>query len=107
MGLAAAPANEVTVTPSSSDTGEGTVSGALTVTTTNWKTARTVTVTGVDDADVDGEQTFSITFRVESTDPDYAGIRVPAVSVSNADDESLALTVDAMLWGAIGRNGDS
>ena len=83
------------------------MSGALTVTTTNWKTARTVTVTGVDDADVDGEQTFSITFRVESTDPDYAGIRVPAVSVSNADDESLALTVDAMLWGAIGRNGDS
>ena len=94
--LAAAPANEVTVTPSSSDTGEGTVSGALTFTTTNWNTARTVTVTGVDDADVDGEQTFSITFRVESTDPDYAGISVPAVSVTNADDESLALNLDAI-----------
>ena len=89
--LAAAPANEVTVTPSSSDTGEGTVSGALTFTTTNWNTARTVTVTGVDDADVDGEQTFSITFRVESADPGYAGISVPAVSVTNADDEPLAL----------------
>ena len=94
--LAAAPANEVTVTPSSSDTGEGTVSGALTFTTTNWNTARTVTVTGVDDADVDGEQTFSITFRVESTDPDYAGISVPAVSVTNVDDESLALNLDAI-----------
>ena len=94
--LATAPANEVTVTPSSSDTGEGTVSGALTFTTTNWNTARTVTVTGVDDADVDGEQTFSITFRVESTDPDYAGINVPAVSVTNADDESLALNLDAI-----------
>ena len=94
--LAAAPTNEVTVTPSSSDTGEGTVSGALTFTTTAWNTARTVTVTGVDDADVDGEQTFSITFRVESTDPGYAGISVPAVSVTNADDESLALTLDTI-----------
>ena len=94
--LAAAPANEITVTPSSSDTGEGTVSGALTFTTTNWNTARTVTVTGVDDADVDGEQTFSITFRVESTDPGYAGISVPAVSVTNADDESLALNLDTI-----------
>ena len=94
--LVTAPANEVTVTPSSSDMGEGTVSGALTFTTTNWNTARTVTVTGVDDADVDGEQTFSITFRVESTDPDYAGISVPAVSVTNADDESLALNLDAI-----------
>ena len=94
--LAAAPTNDVTVTPSSSDTGEGTVSGALTFTTTNWNTARTVTVTGVDDADVDGEQSFSITFRVESTDPGYAGISVPAVSVTNADDESLALNVNAI-----------
>ena len=94
--LAAPPVNEVTVTPSSSDTGEGTVSGALTFTTTNWNTARTVTVTGVDDADVDGEQSFSITFRVESTDPGYAGISVPAVSVTNADDEPLALILDAI-----------
>ena len=94
--LAAAPANEVTVTPSSSDTGEGTVSGALTFNTANWNTARTVTATGVDDADLDGEQTFSITFRVESTDPDYAGISVPAVSVTNVDDESLALNLDAI-----------
>ena len=94
--LAAAPANEVTVTPSSSDTGEGTVSGALTFNTANWNTARTVTATGVDDADLDGEQTFSITFRVESTDPDYAGISVPAVSVTNIDDQSLALNVDAI-----------
>ena len=94
--LAAAPANEVTVTPSSSDTGEGTVSGALTFTTTNWNTARTVTVIGVDDTDVDGEQTFSITFRVESTDPGYAGISVPAVSVTNADDEPLALILDTI-----------
>ena len=94
--LAAAPANEVTVTPSSSDTGEGTVSGALTFNTANWNTARAVTATGVDDADLDGEQTFSITFRVESTDPDYAGISVPVVSVTNVDDESLALNLDAI-----------
>ena len=72
------------------------MSGALTFTTANWNTARTVTVTGVDDVDLDGEQTFSITFRVESRDPDYAGISVPAVSVTNVDDESLALNLDAI-----------
>ncbi len=53
--LATAPTADVTITVSSSDTSEATVSTALlTFTSANWNTAQTVTVTGVDDALADG-----------------------------------------------------
>ena len=46
---------------SSSDTTEGTVGPAsLTFTTANWNMAQTVTVTGVDDAVVDGDVAYTI-----------------------------------------------
>ena len=49
------PTADVTIALSSSDTTEGTVTPAsLTFTTANWNVAQTVTVTGVDDALVDG-----------------------------------------------------
>ena len=49
------PTADVTIALSSSDTTEGTVSPAsLIFTTANWNVAQTVTVTGVDDALVDG-----------------------------------------------------
>ena len=53
--LSAAPTSNVTVTPSSSDTGAVTVSGALTFTSQNYNTAQTVTVTTVQDADATDE----------------------------------------------------
>ena len=54
--LNAQPTGNVTVTPTSSDTGAATVSPAtLTFTTSSWNTARTVTVTAVEDADVNNE----------------------------------------------------
>ena len=52
---------DVTVAVSSSDTGEATVSPAtLTFTEANWNTAQTVTVTGVNDTDIDGHQEYEI-----------------------------------------------
>ena len=49
------PTADVTIALSSSDTTEGTVSPAsLIFTTANWNVAQTVTVTGVNDAVVDG-----------------------------------------------------
>jgi hypothetical protein len=51
----------VTIALSSSDTTEGTVGPAsLTFTTANWQTPQTVTVTGADDALVDGPITYTI-----------------------------------------------
>ena len=49
------PSADVTVTPASSAVAKATVSGALTFTPSEWNTPKTVTVTGVEDAD-DGER---------------------------------------------------
>ena len=49
------PGGNVTVTPTSGDTGAATVSGALNFTTANWDTAQTVTVTGAADTDTTNE----------------------------------------------------
>ncbi len=55
MVLNTQPTVDVTIALSSSDTTEGTVGPAsLTFTNANWDTPQTVTVTGVDDAAVDG-----------------------------------------------------
>ena len=63
--LNAQPAeNVVVLLVSSDDTGEATVSGALTFTPANWNTAQTVTVTGVDDNLVDGSQVSTITISI-------------------------------------------
>ena len=55
------PVADVTIGLSSSDTGEGTVSpNSLTFTSGNWSSVQTVTVTGVDDAIGDGNQSYTI-----------------------------------------------
>ena len=60
--LDAQPASNVVVSVGSADTGEVTVSPAqLTFTNSNWDTAQTVTVTGVNDSLTDGNQTTAVT----------------------------------------------
>src|SRR5690606_10554340 len=55
------PSAPVTIALSSSDTSEGAVSPAsLTFTLANWNIPQTVTVTGVDDDEVDGDVAYSI-----------------------------------------------
>ena len=97
--LATKPSAAVSIALTSSDTGEGIVAPTpLTFTATNWDTEQTVTVSGVDDTDADGDQSYRITFAVTSTDTDYHGITVSPVPVTNADDEAqaLQLTVSAV-----------
>ncbi len=93
--LQAQPTANVVVGLSSSDTGEGTVSPAsLTFTTVNWNAPQTVTITGVDDDDVDGNQTFTIrTAMATSTDARYSVIDPADVTVSNTDNETAAVIV--------------
>ena len=94
MRLSTEPTAAVTVTPSSEDTSEGAVSGPLTFTPSNWDTAQSVTVTGVDDAELDGDPTYQITFSVSSSDENYNDFQVPPVSVTNRDnDPGLVLTM--------------
>ena len=99
VALATQPSAQVTVRLTSSDTGEGTVSPqALTFTDSDWSTAQAVTVTGVNDADADGDQGYSITFGVTSTDSHYNGLSVAAVTVTNTNDDML-LDADTMFAG--------
>lgn len=95
--LTAQPIADVTVGISSSNTGEGTVSSAsLTFTSANWDIPQTITVTGVDDAAVDGNVGYSvITAPAVSTDPGYSGIDPADVTATNYDDETASIQVSA------------
>ena len=87
------PTDDVTIDLSSSDESEGTVSPiSLTFTSSNGTTAQTVTVTGVNDGDVDGDIAYTIvTAAAGSDDTDYSGTDPADVSVSNTDDDGASV----------------
>ena len=84
------PSANVTIGISSSDTSEGTVVvSTVTFTSSNWDTPQTVTVSGEDDSDLDGDVAYTIiTFAATSLDADYSGLDADNVSVTNLDNES-------------------
>ncbi len=101
--LATQPTANVTISVTSEDTGEGTVSpSTLTFEPNNanskiWSSTQTVTVTGVDDNIVDGTQTYNITLgSPTSTDTGYSGLSSQTVSVSTTDDDTVGITVSAV-----------
>ncbi len=80
------PTAPVTLTFASSDSGEGTVTPAtLTFTPENFAVAQPLTIRGVDDDLVDGNQTFQITTSIASSDSVYRSLSVPPLSVVNTD----------------------
>ena len=89
------PSSDVVINVSSGDTGEATVGPAvLTFTSTNWDTTQSVTVTGVNDVEVDGTQTTTITLSVDdaSSDDAYDGVADLTPEVTTADDDSITTT---------------
>ena len=99
------PTANVVITPTSSDTGEGTVSPeTLTFTTSNWDTEQQVTVTGVDDAIEDGNQSYQITFTVMSDDTNYSELVVSPVDITNTDDDTPTFMVVASPAGNVGED---
>jgi hypothetical protein len=84
------PTANVTIALSSSDTTEGTVAPpSLVFTPGDALSAQFVTVTGVDDAIIDGAIGYTIiTAPAVSTDPNYGGRNAEDVSVTNNDDEA-------------------
>ena len=87
------PTADVTITPASSDAGEGTVSGALTFTTSNWDTEQQVNVTGINDEIADGDQNYQITFAVMSTDANYNNFSLNPAGMTNADNDTAGVTL--------------
>ena len=101
VSLATEPTGDVRMDVASSDTAQGTVSPAmLTFTSTNWSTAQTVTLTGVDDNPdaVDGSQTYTVSLTVDmasTADSNYDALSAVTIYAVNADDE-LGLDVGAV-----------
>ncbi len=90
--LNTAPLLPVTINVSSSDPSEGTASVASrTFTLANWDTPQTVTLTGVNDPDDDGDRPYTIALTVSTLDTLYLFVTAPSVSVVNADDDSAGI----------------
>ncbi|MGD8569902.1 MAG: Calx-beta domain-containing protein [Gammaproteobacteria bacterium] len=88
--LSSRPTADVTIDLSSSDTSEGIIDRAtLTFIPSEWDTAQTVTVTGVEDSVIDGNVTYTIvTAPVSSDDPNYGGLDPTDTSVVNIDNDT-------------------
>ena len=95
--LATQPTHEVTITPTSATPAAATVSpGTLTFTTTNWSSAQTVTVTGVDDnTDQSGNRSVTISHSAASTDANYNGntISIANVTATVVDNDTAAVNI--------------
>ena len=100
--LKSQPTADVTIAVTSRDITEGTVSTSLLrFTSTNWNIAQTVTVTGVDDTIRDGNITYLIDLAsAQSSDPNYNGMQVADVQVTNQDNEKGKIVAGGMALGA-------
>ncbi len=92
--LATRPTGNVVIDVASTNTAQGTVSPPqLTFTASNWNTAQTVTLTGVDDpppGSADGSQTYEATLTVNqanTVDANYDALPVVTIYAINLDDE--------------------
>ena len=112
-----APSGNVVLDVTSSDTGEGTVAPArLTFTPSDWNTAQTVTLTGVDDAPTPsdpnpsaGNRSYTVSVAVDAAataDAGYDGLPAVTVYAVNADDE-YGLDVGAVTGQATEAGGQS
>ena len=95
VALTSKPTAEVTIPVSSSNENEGTLwMYSLTFTPANYAAPQTVTIAGVDDEIVDGNQPYVITVGpATSDDLTYAGKFMRQVSVTNIDDDSAGVIV--------------
>ena len=102
--LTAQPSSNVVIDVVSADTGEVIVgSSPLTFTPADWDTPQTVTVTGVDDPDVDGDQTTLVTLSIDAGASDDAFDSLPdqTVSVTTIDVDG---SIRGTIWDDV--NGD-
>ena len=103
--LKAQPAADVTVSFTSSDTTEGTVSPASrTFTPANWSTPQSFTLTGVDDFISDGTVAYTLNGTASSADAGYNGLTL-AVSAQTLDNEALLTLPSGPLYYGIGLPG--
>ncbi len=91
--LTSQPSADVTVNLSRLDHRVATASPTrLTFTTSDWRTARTVTVRGVQDPDAN-PVSIKLSHRAKSADPAYNEVRIDVVDVTVTDDDTAGMTV--------------
>ncbi len=91
--LTSQPSANVTITVG--DDGQVTGSpGLLTFTSGNWNSVQAVTVTAVDDGDVEGNHTGVLNHTASSGDGSYGGISITDVTVDITDNDSAGLNLD-------------
>jgi hypothetical protein len=94
--LTAQPVSNVVVNVVGSDASEATVApAALTFTPTNWSTAQTVTVTGVNDVLIDGDQGSTVRLSIDdaASDDAFDPLADRTVPVTTTDDDQAGFTV--------------
>lgn len=93
--LSSQPFASVVLGMASSNETEGEIgTDVLTFTTLNWAAAQTVTITGLDDDFVDGNQPYSIHFDpAASADDGYDGLIPLSVSLLNLDDDTAGFQI--------------
>ncbi|WP_456404369.1 hypothetical protein [Thiolapillus sp.] len=92
--LSQEPSADVSVSLVSTDVSEGAPdSDSLVFTAGNWNTPQVVTITGIDDDQVDGNQPYTIQTSVTSDDPNYDGIESANVSVLNIDNDAAGISI--------------
>jgi len=64
---------------------------SLSFTTANWSTPQTVTVSAVDDSDLEGAHNATISYTI--TGADYAGLSATSATVAVTDNDTAALTI--------------
>ena len=89
LTLAARPRKDVIIPLSSSDNSEGNIKpDSVLIPVNNWSDSFEAVITGKNDDDVDGDQTFTIlTAPVVSFDYIFSGIDPPDIEVTNLDRE--------------------
>jgi Ca2+-binding RTX toxin-like protein len=82
-----APVDPVTINFAVSDTTEAKLStSSLTFTSSNWSTAQSLTVTGLDDYDNDGNVAYNLTATVSTSDLSYKRVTVSSIGLTNNND---------------------
>jgi len=85
--LTSAPTGDVNISINSSNASEGSVDqDNITFNTDNWSTPQTITVTGLDDSTIDGDQSYAIILAAAtSSDSNYNNFKPDNVILTNID----------------------
>lgn len=87
VSLSAAPREDVTIQFTSGNTAEGKLQNpSLTFTPSNWNSAQSLFIQGVDDFLDDGNVAYSVTGKVVTLDLTYNRVAVPVINLTNLDD---------------------